>query len=43
MAWCWIGDGELVGPQYVYQTMKHGGGSCDDFGMYYNFWVTNMV
>ena len=25
-SWCWIGDGEHVGPQYVHQIVKHGGG-----------------
>ena len=25
-SWCWIGDGERVGPQHVHQTVKHGGG-----------------
>ena len=25
--WCWIGDGAYIRPQYVHQTMKHGGGS----------------
>ena len=25
-SWRWIGDGEHVGPQHVYQTVKHGGG-----------------
>ena len=25
-SWCWIGDGERVGPQHVPQTVKHGGG-----------------
>ena len=25
-SWCWIGDGERVGPQHVHHTMKHGGG-----------------
>jgi hypothetical protein len=25
-SWCWIGDGERIGPQRVQQTVKHGGG-----------------
>ena len=25
-SWCWIRDGECVGPQHVHQTVKHGGG-----------------
>jgi hypothetical protein len=31
-SWCWIGDGERVGPQHVYQTVKHGGGSVVIWG-----------
>ena len=26
-SWCWIGDGEHVGPQHVHHTMKHDGES----------------
>ena len=26
-SWCWIGDGDCVGPQHVHQIVKHGGGS----------------
>ena len=25
-SWCWIGDGDRVGPQHVHQTMRYGGG-----------------
>ena len=25
-SWCWIGDGERVGPQHIHQSVKHGGG-----------------
>jgi hypothetical protein len=31
-SWCWIGDGERVGPQHVHQTVKHGGGSVMIWG-----------
>ena len=31
-SWCWIGNGERVGPQHVYQTVKHGGGSMMIWG-----------
>ena len=24
--WCWIVDGEHVGPQHVHPTLNHGGG-----------------
>ena len=31
-SWCWIGDGERVGPQHVHQTVKYGGGSMMIWG-----------
>jgi len=31
-SWCWIGDGERVGPQHVHKTAKHGGGSVMIWG-----------
>ena len=31
-SWCWIGDGERVGPQYVHHTVKNDGGSVMIWG-----------
>ena len=31
-SWSWIKDGECVRPQYVHETMKHGGGSVMIWG-----------
>jgi hypothetical protein len=30
--WCWIEDGEHIGPQHVHQFVKHGGGSVMIWG-----------
>ena len=31
-SWCWIEDGDRIGPQHVYQIVKHDGGSMMIWG-----------
>ena len=30
--WCWIGDGEHIGPQHLHQIVIHGGGAVIVWG-----------
>ena len=51
-SWCWIGDGEHIGPPHVHQTVKHGDGSVMIWGCMMAFgpgawyklkvWCTNI-
>ena len=31
-SWCWIGDGDRIGPQHVHQIIRHGGESVIIWG-----------